>query len=279
MHNSIQELYTVMSKTISNLGSRESAFLMELAGSGKKVFTLQEAVGFWGSGHNAKIALHRLVQKKMLAQIEKGKYLILPLEAGPERKWTEDPYLVASALVQPSAIAYWSAIRHWNWTEQIPRIIYVQTTRRKSQKERTVFGVRYEFVTVSPRKFYGHAKEWRNGKEVLVTDKEKTLVDCADDVERAGTIEELAKAVRSAAREISWVKLSEYVGRFPNRAVAKRLGYLLETLVPGMGQEAGSVLSTWQSNLTTGVVPLQPSKKKSGRISTRWRVLVNARIG
>jgi restriction endonuclease S subunit len=43
------------------------------------------------------------------------------------------------------------------------------------------------------RKFYEHVKEWRNGKSVLINDKEKTLVDCADDVERAGSIEELAK--------------------------------------------------------------------------------------
>lgn len=268
-----------MSKTISHIGSREHAFLVHLAGKGENLFTLKEAIAYWGSPHNARIAVHRLVQKKMLAQIEPGKYLIVPLEAGPERQWTEDPYLVASALVQPSAIAYWSAIRHWNWTEQIPRITYVQTTRRKNKKQRTVFGVKYEFVTVNPRKFYGHAKEWRNGKLVLVTDKEKTLIDCADDVERSGTIEELAKAVKSAVGEISWSKLNEYVTRFPNGAVTKRLGYLFEALVPQLSGEAESVLASWQKNLSAGVVPLQPLKSKSGKISTRWRVLVNVRLG
>ena len=155
----------------------------------------------------------------------------------------------------------------------------VQTTTRKKVTGRTVFGVQYQFVTVPNTKFYGHVKEWHKGKPVLITDKEKTLVDCADDVERAGTIEELAKAVKSAMGEISWVKLDEYVTRFPNRAVAKRLGYLFETLVPELPAETREILASWQRNLSAGVVPLQSSKSKTGKISTRWRVRLNVRFG
>jgi predicted transcriptional regulator of viral defense system len=182
-------------------------------------------------------------------------------------------------MVQPSAIAYWSAIRHWNWTEQIPRIVFVQTTRRKNRKHRTVFGVDYEFVTVNSRKFFGHVKEWRNGRQVLVTDREKTLVDCADDVERGGTIEELAKAVKSGVTEISWPRLDQYVRRFPNGAVPKRLGYLFETIIPGLPDAAKGILASWQNSLSAGVVPLQPLKSIKGVISTRWRLRVNVRLG
>jgi len=268
-----------MQKTITQLGPREAEFISRFAQTNTGVLTLHEATSFWKSKKLAYDVLQRLERKGWLARIEAGKYLVIPLEAGPERRWTEDTYLVANALVQPSAIAYWSAIRHWNWTEQIPRIMYVQTTRRKNQKQATVFGVKYEFVTVNPRKFFGHAKEWRNGKQVLVTDKEKTLVDCADDVERAGTIEELAKAVKSAASEISWPKLNEYVNRFPNGAVPKRLGYLFEALVPELPREAREVLSSWQGSLSAGVVPLQSLKSKKGKISTRWGVRANVRLG
>jgi len=266
-------------KTITQLGPREAEFISRLASKNTGILNLRDAVDFWNSRKLAYDVLQRLERKGWLARIEPGKYLIIPLEAGPERQWTEDPYLVAGAMVQPSAIAYWSAIRHWNWTEQIPRIVYVQTLRRKNQMQRTVFGVKYEFVTVNPRKFFGHAKEWRNGKQVLVTDKEKTLVDCADDVERGGTIEELAKAVKSSAGEISWETLNAYVTRFPNGAVPKRLGYLFETLVLALPGEATEVLASWQSTLSAGVVPLQSLKSKAGKISTRWRLRVNVRLG
>jgi len=265
-----------MSKNVTSLGARENAFLMSLASSGKAIFTSKEAKDFWGSPHNAKIAVHRLIKKRWLIQIERGKYLIIPLEAGVSRKWTEDSYVVASALVRPAVIAYWTAVRHWNWTEQIPRLVYVQTTKRKNTPRRKVLGVQYEFVTVPKTKFFGHIKEWRNGKPVLVTDKEKTLIDCADDVERAGTVEELAKAVRSAVSEISWKKLNEYVEKFPNGAVKKRLGYLFETQVPDLSEDAKRILSIWQQHLTAGITLLQPSQSRSGRVVTRWRILVNA---
>jgi len=245
---------------------------------GKTIFEFADAVRFWGSRHYAKIAIHRLVKKRWLTRLERGKYLIIPLEAGESRQWTEDSFLIADALVRPAAIAYWTAIKHWNWTEQIPRIIYVQTTARKRTSKRTILGVQYEFVTVPPRKFFGHALEWRNAIQVRVTDREKTLLDCADDVDRAGGIEELIKAVRSAAPEISWQKLGEYSAQFPNKAALKRLGFLFETLVPRCPQEAQGVLSRWNNSLSSGIVLLQPSLTAKGRISTRWRLRVNTEV-
>jgi predicted transcriptional regulator of viral defense system len=267
-----------MSKNIASLGARENAFLMDMAGRGKTIFSLSNATSFWGSPHYARIAIHRLVNKGWLIQLERGKYLLVPLEAGRTRQWTEDPFVIAAALVQPGAIAYWSAIRHWNWTEQLPRVIYVQTTRRKYRPAQTILGVNYEIVTVSKLKFFGYTTEWRNGKAIKVTDREKTLIDCADDVERAGTVEELSKAVAAAATEISWQRLNQYAQRFPNGAVKKRLGYLFETLVPSLPRNATGVLESWRQHLKAGVVPLQPGYSKKGRISSRWRIMINARV-
>jgi predicted transcriptional regulator of viral defense system len=264
-----------VSSTIS-IGRRENSFLLTFASSGKHFFRFEEARDFWGSAHNARVALHRMLKKGLLAQIEKGKYLILPLESGEDRRWSEDPYLVADFLVHPAAISYWSAIRHWGWTEQIPRTVYVQTTRRKSRKRRLIFGVEYEFVTVAGRKFFGLTTEWRGGKAIQITDREKTLVDCADDVERAGTIEELVKAVRRGSKEISWEKLDRYAQRFPNRAVLKRLGFLLENDATGLPAEAKNMLAAWQSRLSAGIADLQPSGGEKGRIASRWRIRVNA---
>ncbi|MEE9225521.1 MAG: hypothetical protein V3U68_04910 [Bacteroidota bacterium] len=239
---------------------------------------MQSAAEFWGSRSLAKKKLYVLQKKGWVARIERGKYIVIPFEAGPERKWSEDSYFVASTLVRPGAIAYWSAIRHWNWTEQIPRIVYVQSTKRKSTPRRTVFGVEYEIVTVSKRKFFGHDRHWRRGTQFLVTDKEKTLIDCADDVERSGSIEELAKAVEHGSKEISWNTLNEYAERFPNGAVKKRLGYLFENLVPTLPAEARAILDHWRQTLTAGVSPMQVTGARKGKISTRWRLLVNAEL-
>ena len=55
------------------------------------------AVKFWGSRLVAKKKLHVLEKKGWIARLERGKYIVIPLEAGPERRWTEDSYVVAAA--------------------------------------------------------------------------------------------------------------------------------------------------------------------------------------
>ena len=267
-----------MSKNISSLGTRENEFLMIFAGNDQNIFAFQQAAEFWGSASNTRMAIHRLVKKGWLYPIEKGKYMIIPHEAGTERVWSADTYQIASEIVQPAVIAYWSAIRHWNWTEQIPRIIYVQTTMRKSQSRRTILGVQYEFIKISEEKFFGNVKQWYGNRSILVTGREKTLIDCADDVNRSGSIEELIKAVKEGAKEISWDKLGKYADQFPNGAVKKRLGFLFEELAPEIPGTAKDLLNKWQSELTAGISPLVAGGRESGKISKRWRILINSEL-
>jgi predicted transcriptional regulator of viral defense system len=268
----------MMQKRVTRLGPREAEFLTLLS-SKSSMFDFEQAVGFWGSREMAGKKLSLLEKRGWLARLQKGKYLIIPLEAGIDRNWSEESYLIAASLAKPASIAYWSAMRHWNWTEQIPRIVYVQTTRRKKNARSTILGVEYEFVTVNARKFFGNIQEWRQGQPVLITGPEKTLLDCADDVERAGGIEELEKAVRHGAPGASWSTLHEHVHRFPNRAAVKRLGFLVETLVPNLPAEARQFLAQWQSMLSAGIAHLDPGGRKLGRINSRWRVKVNAEVG
>lgn len=267
-----------MQKNITELGPREAEFLASIAAQTDHRFTINEAVAFWSSPKMAWKKLSRLEQKGWIARIERGKYIVIPLEAGTKRTWSEDPYLIAKTLVKPAVIAYWSAIRYWDWTEQLPNIILIQTTRRKKKSRRKVFGVPYEIVTITERKFFGYTRQWRNEIDFLVTDKEKTLIDCADYVRRSGALEELIKAVLAGAKEISWEKLGKYIDQFPNGAVKKRLGFLFEALATELPQTAKNLLNKWQSELTAGISPLVPGGRKTGKISTRWRILINSEV-
>ncbi len=278
MHHTSRLKGIIVQKNITQLGPREAEFLTCLAAETDHRFTIDDAVAFWGSPAMAWKKLWRLEQKGWIARVERGKYIIIPLEAGSKRIWSEDPYLIAKSLVEPAVIAYWSAIRYWDWTEQLPNIIFIQTTRRKKKSRKKVFGVPYEIVTIPEGKFFGYIKQWRNEIDFLVTDKEKTLIDCADDVNRSGSIEELIKAVKEGAKEISWDKLGKYVDQFPNGAVKKRLGFLFEFLVPEAPQLAKNLLNKWQSELTSGISPLVPGGIKTGKISSRWRILNNAEL-
>jgi len=265
-----------MARTITGLGPKEAEFLSRMAAFERGVFTTARAAGFWGSPSYTKAVLHELVKKEWIARLTRGTYLVIPLEAGPERLWSEQAAVVAQHLVHPSAVAYWSALHYWHLTEQIPRVTFVQTPKRLSRREVEVRGMRFRFVAVGERRFFGLATHTANGHPVVVTDREKTLIDAADRPDLAGGVTQLAEALRQGIGEVDWKRLDTYLARFGSGAVYKRLGYLVEALRIPIPQ-AEARLARWRSHLSAGISPLEPGAGEKGRTVTRWRIRVNVR--
>ncbi len=259
---------------ITELGPREAEFLSRLAGEGRSVFTVRQARRFWGNPAYTTNVLGRLENKGWLRRLERGTYLIIPLEAGPTRDWSESALVLAPYLIQPAAIAYWSALHFWNMTEQIPDTFFVQSTRRKHRRQIEVLGVPFRFVTIPEARFFGVAQRTLDGKSIYVTDREKTLLDAADRPDLSGGIGQLAHALRAAWSDVDWPRLDEYLARWGMGSLVKRLGYLVETLeLPLPDREER--LARWQSALTAGIALLESRSGHSGRIVTRWRLRVN----
>ena len=94
--------------------------------------------------------VRQLVRAGLVAEIENGKYLLLGFE--PERVLA-NPLFIGSHLVTPGYVSYWSALHTYGFTEQVPLMVYVATTRKKPPVEYA--GHRFRFVTIHPRKFFG----------------------------------------------------------------------------------------------------------------------------
>jgi predicted transcriptional regulator of viral defense system len=262
-------------QTIISLSDAEASLLTTLAASGKDIFSTSDAYDVLGEAKATRDILERLVDKSWLERIEKGKYLIIPLEAGPDRTWTEDAFVVARHLVRPGMVAYWSALNYWHLTEQVPRVTYVQTTARKNNRSPNVLGMQFQIVRVKPRKFFGEHVYRVGESAVQVTDREKTIVDCLDRPKLSGGLAEVAKALQEGDGEFDWGQMTRYLRRFGAGAVVKRLGFLAEALKlehpPGPG-----VLAEWQALLTAGISKLDPSSpREPHRFMTRWRVAIN----
>jgi len=262
-------------QNIISLSHVEAVLLSDLAAKGKEIFTTRDAYRILGPGKRTRDTLERLVDKGWLERIERGRYLIVPLEAGPERVWTEDALVLAGHLVSPSMVAYWSALSHWSLTDQVPRVTYVQTPARKENRTPVVLGMRFRIVRVKRERFFGR-HTFRIGESAVdVTDMEKTIIDCLDRPELSGGVAEVARALSEGNREIDWERATEYVRRFRSGAVVKRLGFLVESMEISRPPEPG-VLDQWQDLLTAGISPLDPSSpRKTHRIATRWRIGVN----
>lgn len=261
-----------MSHTIIELGLREAEYLATMAGSGQDIFTIREAESFWGSSQRARTVLSRLESKGWLERLERGTYLLVPLEAGVDREWSADPLAVGSFLAPTGGAAYWTAVRHWGWTTQLPRTQFFITSRRRAESHPVILGVQYRFITLGADRVFGIAEERAGGLAIRVTDRERTLVDILDRPDLAGGIAEVGDALKTGWQEIDPDKLTTYIERFGSGTVPKRLGYLAEEY--GL-DGAAHWTARWHSMVGSGVTLLERGGPKTGRIVSRWGLQIN----
>lgn len=211
-----------------------------------------------------KVILSRMEEKGSIERIERGKYLIIPLSS-EKGKYTLHEFAIASYLVEPYAISYWSALHHYGLTEQIPGTVFIQTPARKKKNLMEIFGVNYQIVRMKKDKFFGIRKEWIEETSVCITDKEKTIIDCLDKPHYAGGIIEAAKALKN--RSLDYDKLRTYAIRINNFAVIRRLGYLAERM---------DVPLDLPQPRSKSYLLLDPTMPAKGENDAKWRLKINA---
>lgn len=263
-----------MSYSITGLSPREAELLIWLAGSGQSIFRPADLREHWPEEPTLERSLSRLARGGWLKRIERGLYMLVPLEAGPERAWAQDSLIIGTRLARPSAIAYWSALRYWNLTEQLPRTVFVQTPQRKANTSLTVNGVSYRIIQINLARFFGVVTSSIAGQEFEVTDREKTLIDALDRPELSGGIWQVAQALMQTVDSLDWDRFEAYLERFASGAVFKRLGYLVENMRPAI-PDVQERLTRWQARLTAGIANLDPGEQRHGPVTRRWRVRDN----
>ncbi len=198
-------------------------------------------------------------------------------------KFLIHPYALANLVVKPSAVAYWSALDYHGWSNRSPGIVYVETpvhrnyTNTKKIGGLTVAmlaGFYFKPVTIKKEKFFGFVEAKIHGRNVLITDREKTILDCVEKPKYAGTVEELFDALRNA--EFDENKLLSYVLRFNNKTLIKRLGFISEIL--GWGIEKDLLRMLTRKDRRTYPL-LYPSGPNVGKFNYKWGLRINISPG
>jgi len=255
------------------LGPTETRLLNRLAADGHVVFsTAQARAALDNGGQDINKLLYHLTRKRWLLRLEKGKYLILPLEAGMVGLYSAHEFVIAAHLVQPYAIAYASALSFHALSDLLPHTVFVATTRRKTEVTVEELGLRFRFITLAPYKFFGIQTVTIEDQPVRITTPSKTLVDGLDRPELCGGVVELAKGLERYARDgANWAQLTADAQRLGNRTVFKRLGYLVEVL----GLEVGEWIDRWRAEISSGETLLDPRYGGRGSYHAGWNLRLN----
>ncbi len=252
------------------LSEQESRLLSSLSAAGDTLFTIADArAALDDSEADVRKLLHRLNRKRWIKRLERGKYLIVPLAAGPEAEWAEHEYLIAASLVESYYLAYATALHYYGYTERPPDPVTIATTRRKNPV--TIDGLTYRFVTLTPHKFFGYETISLLGEEVQMAEREKAIADGFDHPELVGGVLEPAKGLWFGSQELDWEKLVTYTLRLRNQVAARRLGYWMDLLDLGNND----LLSRLEDGEGHSYARLEPSGPREGPRNTRWRIIVN----
>jgi len=198
------------------------------------------------------------------------------------------PFAVATRLIEPSAISHWSALQHHGLTEQLPHYISVTTSRKvvtpgmrqslsaqaPGDKHRwTVGELEIEFITVHADHFFGIEQVWVDQLfRVPITDRERTLLDLCNSPRRFGGMTEVLGIFEEHWASCDLARLIAYALQYGKGVVAKRLGWVLESV--GVPQTAFAPLLEMPE---TSYGLLDPSRPHAGPYEPRWRLRNNLR--
>ncbi len=196
------------------MSRREGEVVHQIRSRDMVIFTARDIGRFLKT---SRVNTHRIIssmkKKGLMKSVERGKYVLT-------EAWEElDVYEIVPEIFKPSYIGFWSALHYHNMTDQVPRTVFVATTKRK--KPLQLQGQTIRYVTIKSRLFFGYQ---RFGK-ALVSDREKTVIDCLGHLEYSGGIGQVYEAVTD---QLDPGKMVDYCLRTGSSAIASRLGYLME---------------------------------------------------
>jgi len=251
------------------LGKREASLIAALAERNKALFTAEDAKSV--IGQDAKEVVRGLVRKKWVLPLKRGLYAIVPLDVGVKGAdaFVVHNFVIASLLVEPYYIGFWSALNYHGLTDQIPRTTFIATTRARHAIQ--VLDEEYRFVNLTPEKFFGWQEVDIEGRAVRIAEREKTVADCLDHPEHCGGIEQVARAFYFYHREVNMERVVKCAEQMGNRTILKRLGYILDRTE--LLAEYGKLLADFVPS--AGFPRLDSLSPKRGRHDSHWGLLIN----
>ncbi|MCL4436645.1 MAG: type IV toxin-antitoxin system AbiEi family antitoxin domain-containing protein [Thaumarchaeota archaeon] len=260
-----------MSTQTLKLGANELKLLFTLEEEGRSVFSISDAKRILKTSEaSVWNVIYRLKRKGRIEEIEKGKYLLIPARAGIKGAWSEVPLLLAPHLIDTYYIGFWTALNYWGMTEQVPRTVFVVTVKRRRNVE---YGsTRFEFITLSKKRFFGFVEEKIADGRFNISSPEKTILDCLLYPKYCGGLDEAVKGLWNAREKLDFAKMLDYSKRLGVSSVTRRLGYILEIL--GIEDETRDKIASKRFKGFMWLDPLGPKKvlgysKKYGLIVNR----------
>jgi len=265
-----------MDFTVRTLSPQESRVVLALAEQKRREVGRPEIIKLLGvSPKAADNVIESLRRKGWLERASWGEYLVIPPDEGPDALGETNLLALASRIADPYYIGYGSAAAHYGLTTQHRRVIFVVTPVRV--RERQVGEGRVRVVNPKPSKFFGFAPVDVFGFKVMMSDREKTAIDCIDRPALAGGVAEAVSILATAGRRFEWPKAADYLERMDSTALVRRFGWVMDHVKADIPADVRERLLRFAARGPRTWMGPNPTTKVRGAIGydKTWRLFVN----
>lgn len=202
-------------------------------------------------------------------RVKRGVYLPVSLSSTSTAPVIEEPFLIAEAIYGPGYVGGFSAVKHWDLSEQIIETVTYFTRKKIKNRHPIHGGVKFHIKTIVEHKIFGLRHIWIGSKKIPISDPTKTIVDLFDDPNLVGVMT-IVNDVFSEYFESDYYDfdlLLSYILRIGNKSIFKRLGFLLDTSY-SINEKQLLILS---KNMSEGYSVFDPATASTCTVS-KWRL-------
>ncbi|MBN8555437.1 MAG: hypothetical protein J0L93_08335 [Deltaproteobacteria bacterium] len=219
-----------------SLSPQESRIVLHLTERGSRTIERQNIIDLLKVAPQAADHIIRSLRRKgWLERASWGKYLLIPPEQGPDALGEHNLLALASRISNPYYIGYGTAATHYGFTTQHRNVIWLITPVRL--RDRHLNDTEVHIVNLVSKKFFGFQSVDIFGYPVMMSDREKTVIDCADHPERAGGPGEVAMILATASHRLDWEKTKNYLDQIDSTPLIRRFGWLIDHVGAEMPSE------------------------------------------
>jgi predicted transcriptional regulator of viral defense system len=218
------------SKGIGNEGRQKLATIAKIA---KGILTpklVYEALNV--SPQEAGRLLSRWHQQGWVKRIKRGVYIFVAVDDLTGELSIEDPWILADHLFSPGYIGGFSAIKHWDFSEQLFETTTFFTSKQIKERLPIIGNTRFQLKNIAPYKIFGTQPVWREDVKILVSDPTKTIVDLFDDPTIVGGMR-IVQDIFQEYKESKFFDIEKFISyseKMRNKTIIKRFGFFMEVI-------------------------------------------------
>lgn len=183
------------------------------------------------SSQEAGRLLSRWCMQGWVSRVKRGVYIPLMITSTSNEAVVEDHFMIADSLYGPGYIGGFSAVKHWDFSEQIIEATTYYTLKKVKDRTPSIGRSKFNLKTISEYKFFGLKPVWFGNQKVMISDPSKTIVDLLDDPKIVGGIR-IVLDIFTEYQDSDYYdfeQLIDYALKMKNSTIIKRLGFILET--------------------------------------------------